>query len=84
MIDTLLYINLAFIITMLMLIFFGKSPWVKALSHRLLITLIIIEIVLYSIVKEINILLDIAIVFAVIGFVDVQFLSVFLRKKGDL
>lgn len=84
MIEFFLYLNATLIISMLILVIFSKTPWAKVLSVRLLFTCIIIEIVLFGLFKELNTALDIAITFAILGFVDIQFLSVFLRKKGDL
>lgn len=84
MIEIFLYINTVFIAAMGVLVFVGKSPWIKVLSVRILITCIIIEIVLFAVEKNLSNVLDVAIVFAILGFVDVKFLSVFLRKKGDL
>lgn len=84
MIRFFLYFNLLFIITFLLLLIKGKSPWLKVLSNRLMVTCIVIEIVLYAVWTGLEMVLDLAIVFAILGFVDVQFLSVYLRKKGDL
>lgn len=84
MIKVFMLLNLIFILVFLVLVIIGKTPWIKVLSNRLLITLMVIEIVLYSILRNLEMVLDIAIVFAILGFVDVQFMSVFLRKKGDL
>ena len=84
MIRFFLYFNLLFIITFLLLLIKGKSPWLKVLSNRLMATCIVIEIVLYAVWTGLEMVLDLAIVFAILGFVDVQFLSVYLRKKGDL
>lgn len=79
----LMLINLVFIIALTVLVFASKSPFSKVLSNRLLVTCLVIEIVFYAVYKESSMALDLAIVFAVLGFVDVQFLSVFLRRKGD-
>lgn len=76
--------NLIAILIFLLLLAKGKSPWLKVLSNRLLVTCLVIQIVLYAVFTQSSILLDVAIVFAILGFVDVQFLSVYLRKKGDL
>jgi len=84
MIKVFMVINLFIILIFLMLLIKGKSPWIKALSNRLLITCLIIEIVLYAVHANQPVILDIAIVFAILGFVDIQFLSVYLRKRGDL
>lgn len=84
MIKALMIVNLLAIAIFITLVILGKNPWLKVLSNRLMITCLVIQIVLYSVFKEMEMLLDVAIVIAILGFVDVQFLSVFLRKKGDL
>lgn len=76
-------INLVFIIVLTVMVFISKTPFAKVLSNRLLITCLVTEIVFYAVHINSSMVLDIAIAIAVLGFVDVQFLSVFLRRKGD-
>lgn len=79
-----LYITAALTAATGVLVFVGKTPWIKALSVRIFITCIIISIVLFAVDSNMSYALDIAIIFSILGFIDVQFISVFLRKKGDL
>ncbi len=84
MIEVFLYVNMVFIASMVVLVIFSKSPWAKVLSNRLLVTCLVVEIVLFAIYTNSSFALDVALAFAVLGFVDIQFLTVFLRKKGEL
>lgn len=84
MIEIFLYLNIVFIAAMLFLVVLSKSPWAKVLSNRLLVTCLVVEIVLFAVYTDSSFALDVALAFAVLGFVDIQFLTVFLRKKGEL
>lgn len=84
MIKVYLYINLVFIVAFVVLVFLSKSPWAKVLANRLLVTSLVVEVVLFAVHSNSTMALDIALAFAVLGFVDVQIFSVYMRKKGDL
>ncbi len=84
MISALVYINTAFVCLMLLLVYLSRSPWAKVLSNRLAGTFLVTGIVLHAIARESSGALDVALAFSILAFVDVQFLSVFLRKKGEL
>ncbi len=84
MIELYMYANLVFIAALFALVLLSKSPWAKVLANRLLVTCLVVEAALYAVNRNSALLIDIALAFAILGFVDVQIYSVYLRKKGDL
>jgi len=84
MISSLVFVNTVFVVLMLLLVYLSSSPWAKVLSSRLAGTFLVVGIVLHGLNRESSGSLDVALAFSILAFVDVQFLSVFLRKKGEL
>ncbi len=62
-------------------IIIGPSVWDRLLGFSLLCSKIIVIIILYSYANEQSIYLDIALVFAVLGFVGTTSIAKFLQKK---
>ena len=75
-------INLAFILYALGMVLFCRNTWTKLMGVGLLTSLLALEIVMYAVVTEASMYLDVALVFVLLGFMDVQFFSVFLKKRG--
>ena len=63
--------------------FIGPTIWDRLLGLNLVTTKLIIVIVLIAVMKEQSMLLDIAIVYAMLGFIGVTFLSIYTQNKGE-
>ena len=79
---TFMLINLAFILYALGMVLFCRNTWTTLMGVGLLTSLLALEIVMYAVVTEASMYLDVALVFVLLGFMDVQFFSVFLKKRG--
>lgn len=61
-----------------------RTGFERVLFLGLLCAAVIALIVLYAAHTGRSMYLDVALAFAVLGFMDVQFYAVYLRRKGDL
>lgn len=68
----------------LLRIFLGPTIWDRLLGLNLLSSKILILIALYSFHMEKSYLLDIAIVYALLGFISIIFIARFFQGKGDI
>lgn len=84
MINIFLIVNLLCILLFLYMILFGHLVWIKLLGLNLSTSTIVVEIVLYAVKTNLDMYLDVALAFALIGFVGTQFIAVFIRKQGTL
>jgi multicomponent Na+:H+ antiporter subunit F len=62
----------------------GPSVWDRLLGLNLFSINMIILMILYALINEINYLLDIAIVYAMLGFISIVFISRFIQRKGKI
>lgn len=69
--------------TVFILLVRSRSGFVRVLLLNLLCAMITAEIALYAAHTGLSMYLDVALAFAVLGFMDVQFYAVYLRRKGD-
>ncbi len=83
-------IELAFVILLLsiiisvVLLIKSKEAFSKILFLGLIASLMVGLIVLFAVYTNQSMYLDVAIILAILGFMDVQFYTVYLRRKGDL
>lgn len=84
MIDLFLILNILCILLLIYMILRGHTVWIKLLGLNLSTTIIVVEIILYAVKMDLDMYLDIAFTFALISFVGVQFIAMFIRKQGDL
>lgn len=80
---SMLFLLQALILTLVLLVR-SRTGFERILYISLMSTLLAAEIVLYAVYAGEEMYLDIALVFALLGFMDVQFFSVYLRRKGNL
>lgn len=73
-----------FLFILLVLLFRAHTGIVRLLFVSLISAVVVAEIVLYAVHTQISMYLDVALAFALLGFMDVQFYAVYLRRKGDL
>lgn len=71
---------------MILVIFLIKGPtvWDRLISLNLMTLKLAMLIVVYSVLAESNIMLDIAMTYSIIGFLTVSMLSRFILKGGRL
>ncbi len=62
----------------------SKGAFSRILLFSLLSSFVVIAIVLLSVLDGKEVYLDIAITLTLLGFIDIQFYAVYLRRKGDL
>lgn len=79
---TFILVNLVFILYALFMVMFCRHIWTRLMVLGLLTSLLALEIVMYAVVTEASMYLDVALAFVLLGFMDVQFFSVFLKKRG--
>ncbi len=63
-------------------ILMGPSLWDRLLGLNMVASQLLALIVLYSSYKEMSMYLDLAIVYALLGFVGIIFLSIYVQRKG--
>lgn len=78
--------GLLFILSLfsLLRVLIGKDIWDKVLGFNLFTSKFILIILLYSVTSELNYLLDIAMVYALLGFVSIVFITRFIQRKGKI
>jgi len=62
----------------------GKNIWDKILSFNLFSSKFILIILLYSLVNDLSYLMDLAMVYTLLGFVSVVFITRFIQRKGSI
>lgn len=68
----------------LFIIFKGPSVWDRLLGFNLFSINMIILIILYALIKDIDYLLDLAIIYSLLGFIGIIFISRFIERKGNV
>ncbi len=79
---TLLIISL-YIIIVLIRVIRGPSIWDRLLGLNAISAKIIIAIVLLALILDKSYLLDVALVYSLLGFIGTVFIARFIEKKGD-
>ncbi len=62
----------------------GPTLWDRVLASNLCCSITTIAIILYALVTDIDYYVDVALVFVLVGFVGIQFYSVFISRFGKL
>lgn len=62
----------------------GPSVWDRLLSLNLFSVTMIIVMIIYALVENLDYLLDIAIVYALLGFIGIVFMARFIQRKGKI
>ncbi len=75
---------LALLLTLTMLrIFIGPTVWDRLLAFNLTASKIVIAIVLFALAMDKPYLLDVALVYSLLGFVATVFIARFVEQKGN-
>jgi multicomponent Na+:H+ antiporter subunit F len=62
----------------------GPSIWDRILGMNLFSAIIIMLILLIAIIEDLNYLVDIAIVYSLLSFISIIFISRFVQRKGEI
>lgn len=62
----------------------GPSVWDRILGFNLFSAKFILIILLYAIVYEQNTYIDIALVYVLLGFISIVFITRFIQRKGNI
>lgn len=78
--------GLLFILSLfsLLRVLIGTNVWDKILGFNLFSSKFILIILLYAVVSDLNYLLDLAMVYALLGFVSIVFITRFIQRKGKI
>jgi len=68
----------------LLRVLIGSSIWDKILAFNLFSSKFILIILLYAVVTDLNYLVDVAMVYALLGFVSIVFITRFIQRKGKI
>lgn len=63
-------------------IFIGPTIWDRLLSLNLIASQLLGLIIVYASYKNTSMYVDLAIVYALLGFVGITFLSIYIQRKG--
>jgi len=72
------------IVIMALRIFLGPTVWDRLLGFNIVLSKILMLIVLFSVIFNKTYLLDIAITYALIGFISTLFIARFLKDRGRI
>ncbi len=84
MISVIFFIVGCMAIIYLYLLIKGPSIWDRLLFLNLFSLTILILMVLYALLKDLDYLLDIAIVYALLGFIGIVFMARFIQRRGKI
>ncbi len=77
----------AFFLTALLILlrlFFKTSIWEKVLSFNLFSMKVVLILLLYAEIRELDYLMDIAFIYVLLGFMSIVFITRFIRKRGKI
>jgi multicomponent Na+:H+ antiporter subunit F len=72
------------IVLILIRVILGPSIWDRLLGLNVISAKIIMSIVIFALIINKAYLLDVALVFSLLGFIGTVFIAQFVEKKGDL
>lgn len=73
-----------FMMLMLFLIWRGPTIWDRLLGMNMISSKLILCIILFAVLSDLPYLIDIAIVYALIGFIGTVFIALFIRQRGRI
>ncbi len=78
--------NLLFLLSLfsLLRVLIGNSIWDKILAFNLFSAKFILIILIYAVVTDLSYLVDVAMVYALLGFVSIVFITRFIQRKGEI
>ncbi|MEO1815186.1 MULTISPECIES: monovalent cation/H+ antiporter complex subunit F [Acetobacterium] len=82
--ETALFVIAIYIALVLVRVILGPTIWDRLLGLNAISAKIIMSIVIFSIITEQPYLLDVALVYALLGFIGTVLIARFIEKKGDI
>jgi multicomponent Na+:H+ antiporter subunit F len=79
-----MYILLLLSLLCLLRVLLGPTIWDRILGFNLFSAIFILIILLYTVIEDQAYLMDVALVYALLGFISIVFITRFLQKKGDI
>lgn len=73
-----------FMMLMLLLIWRGPTIWDRLLGMNMISSKLILCIILFAVLSDLPYLVDIAMVYALIGFIGTVFIALFIRQRGRI
>lgn len=73
-----------FMMLVLLLIWRGPTIWDRLLGMNMISSKLILCIILFAVLTDLPYLIDIAIVYALIGFIGTVFIALFIRQRGRI
>lgn len=80
-ISTILFI---YAVLTLIKLFLSKSIWNKILLYNLFSTKFILILLCFAVMEEASYLIDISLIYSLLGFTGIIFITRFIRKRGDI
>ncbi len=68
----------------LLKLFFQNSIWEKVLLFNLFSSKFVLILLVYSVLRGFNYLVDIAFIYSLLGFMSIVFITRFIRKRGKI
>ncbi|PKM56450.1 MAG: pH regulation protein F [Firmicutes bacterium HGW-Firmicutes-3] len=68
----------------LLRVLIGPTIWDRILGFNLFSAIFILIILLYTVIEDQSYLIDVALVYSLLGFISIVFITRFLQKKGDI
>jgi len=84
MTKTLLIIFIIFIVLEVIKLLIGPTIWDRLLALNLITSLLIIFIVIYASMNKNNFALDLALIYSLLGFIGIIFISIYIEHRGRL
>ncbi|MCF8020912.1 MAG: pH regulation protein F [Vallitaleaceae bacterium] len=80
----LMYTLLLLSLLCLLRVLIGPTIWDRILGFNLFSAIFILIILLYTVTENQSYLIDVALVYTLLGFISIVFITRFLQKKGDI
>ncbi|PKM61173.1 MAG: pH regulation protein F [Firmicutes bacterium HGW-Firmicutes-4] len=82
--ETTLFVIAIYIVLVLVRVILGPTIWDRLLGLNAISAKMIMSIVILAIITNQSYLLDVALVYALLGFISTVLIARFIEKKGDI
>lgn len=73
-----------FVVIVFLRVIVGPTIWDRLMGYNMISSKIIMAIVIWAVVSEQSFFLDIALAYAVLGFIGTIIIARFIEKRGDI
>lgn len=84
MLNIILHILALLSLLLMLLIIFSTNVWDRILALNLFTSVSVLLIMVYAVMNEMYYLIDIAIVYTLLGFIGIVFMARFFQGKGEI